>query len=85
MHEDYPEIAKYRRKGQEVEYRLRIDLEEFLQADEKGRDHLVCRSLLRSLYMLPEIGVKDCDYSRLIEDFKRVCYENGWLEKPQSD
>jgi hypothetical protein len=67
-YEEYEEVAKYRRKMREVEFRLRIDYSGFLCADAQGHITLIGESLLRSIDMMPGIGVRDVDFDRLRKD-----------------
>src|SRR4030042_1145061 len=69
--EAYGEVAKYSKRKKEVEFRLKIDHDAFLSAHTAGQVRLVSQSLLRSLRMMPEIGVKDVDFDRLTADVTR--------------
>ena len=65
---DYDEVAKYRRKKKEVEFRLKIDHDAFLKGTLVDQVRLMSDSLLRSINMMPEIGVQDVDFGKLYED-----------------
>jgi hypothetical protein len=66
--EDYGEVAKCRKSKKEVEFRLKIDHAAFLAATTAGQVRLMSDSLLRSIKMMPEIGVKDVDFDSLYAD-----------------
>lgn len=78
-HEDYPEIYKYSKRTKETEFRLFIDYKKFKKANQHKKITLMCQSSLRSLKMLPELGLKDCDLEQLKQDFLMVCKEHKWL------
>ena len=71
----YGEIAKYRKRLKEVEFRLKIDHAAFPSGN--GADHvrLISESLLRSLKMMPEIGVTKVDLEKLTKDVSRCLSE----------
>jgi hypothetical protein len=75
----YPEFTKYHKRRKVAEFRLKIDYERFKAAGPMEHRQLICQSLLRSIKMFPDIGVKDFDYKRLEEDFSRSAKEKGWL------
>jgi len=71
----YKEVTKYRKKRREAEFRLKIDHSEFLAADKARKVWLMSESLIRSIKMMPEIGVKDVDFDRLLEDVSNCLAE----------
>jgi hypothetical protein len=73
--EGYGEVAKYRKRLKEVEFRLKIDHESFCKGGLVDQVRLMAESLLRSLRMMPEIGVKDVDFDGLTADVRRCLTE----------
>lgn len=67
----YGEIAKYRKRLKEVEFRLKIDHAAFLSGSTADHVRLISESLLRSLKMMPEIGVTKVDLDRLTKDVSK--------------
>lgn len=66
--EDYNEMAEYSKKKKETEFRLKIDHDSFLNGSPKERLRLLSNSLLRSLKMMPDIGVINVDLIELTKD-----------------
>lgn len=71
----YGEIAKYRKRLKEVEFRLKIDHAAFLSGSTEDHVRLISQSLLRSLKTMPEIGVAKVDLDRLAKDVSRCLSE----------
>jgi len=71
----YGEIAKYRKRLKEVEFRLKIDHSAFSSGNAVDHVRLISQSLLRSLKMMPEIGVTKVDLDRLTRDVSRCLSE----------
>lgn len=70
--DDYPEIFKYSKRNKEAEFRLKINYNQFESGSPETQRKLISASLLRALKMMPEIGVKDIDYNRLMKDISQV-------------
>jgi len=64
----YPEVKRYRKQKKEVEFRLKIDHQEFLQGDSKTHLRLLAQSVLRSLELMKDMHIKDLDLERLTAD-----------------
>lgn len=71
----YGEIAKYYKRLKEVEFRLKIDHDAFLSGSTADHVRLISQSLLRSLKMMPEIGVIKVDLDRLTKDVSKCLSE----------
>jgi hypothetical protein len=71
----YKEITKYYKTKKEVEFRLKIDHEDFLSGNNAKKVWLMSESLLRSIKLMPEIGVKDVGFERLTADVSRCLAE----------
>ena len=54
---------------------MKIDHDAFLHASKSGQVHLIGESLIRSIKLMPEIGVKDVDFTRLEADVARCLAE----------
>lgn len=70
----YPEVKRYSQRKKEVEFRLKINHQEFLEGSPETQLKLMAESVLRSLYLMPEIGVKDVDLEQLTEDVTHCLY-----------
>ena len=79
MHENYPERFKYHKHRKVVEFRLRIDLEEFEAAGKSGQKRLLCEALLRSLDILDQKKVPDFDHRELRAAFVEIARRHRWL------
>ena len=62
---DYPEIAKKHVKRKVLEFRLKINHDEFLSASESGRAKLIFDALKRSISLMSELGVSAEDREKL--------------------
>ena len=62
---DYPEIAKKHVKRKVLEFRLKINHDEFLSASESGRTKLIFDALKRSVNLMSELGVSAEDREKL--------------------
>ena len=67
----YNEIAKYSPKKKEVEFRLKIDYITFLNGDAKKHIQLISASLIRAINMMSDIGVKNINFIKLLDDIEK--------------
>ncbi len=74
----YGEVAKYRPKKREVEFRLRIPHGEFRDSSEDGRCALFLESLIRSAEMMQQAGIEGLDIERLVRDLRILARNAGW-------
>lgn len=74
----YGEVAKYRSKKREVEFRLRIPHDEFRDSPPGKRCALFLESLVRSVGMMPEAGVRGIDVEKLTQDLRAMARRAGW-------
>jgi hypothetical protein len=72
---DYDEVAEYSKKKKEAEFRLKIDHNSFLYGEHEDRVRLISDSILRSLEMMPNIGVVDVDLIELKKDISNCLLE----------
>lgn len=70
--DDFKEIQRFNKKKKEVEFRLRIKHKDFLNASYDEKKKLFLESLLRSIQIMPEIGIKDFDFERLSNDIQKA-------------
>lgn len=74
------EIKKYSKKKKEVEFRLRIDYDRMLKADEKEAFRLVCNSILRSVDIAEnELKINDFDFQSFRTDLQTLFRKEGWI------
>lgn len=80
--EDFKERIRYSPKNKNMDFRLRIDFEEFRSADNLGRQSLIYEMLERSLSLLKgKKGIgKISEIDRLASDARQVAKEHGWLK-----
>ncbi len=78
----FKEIKRYRKKKKETEFRLRIDYNDFLKADDKKAVELICESILRSIDIArKEFHVKDFDIDQFRSDFINLLISQEWLDR----
>jgi hypothetical protein len=75
----FGEVAKLHRKRGVAEFRLRVPHADFKAASEAERRRMLLRSLIRSVSMMPDIGVRDLDAPKLIDDLHALGLKEGWL------
>lgn len=66
--DDYDEVAEYSKNKGIVEFRLKLNHDAFLKGTPTDRVRLLSDSLIRSLEMMPEIGVVGVDLTKLRKD-----------------
>lgn len=64
----YPEVKRYSKRKKEVEFRLKIDHNQFVHGDHKTHLRLLAESVLRSLDLMQEMNIKDLDLDKLTID-----------------
>jgi hypothetical protein len=67
-----PELAKFHKRRGVAEFCIRIPKADFIEGTEHHRRELVIDALVRSLAMMPQIGVKTIDVERLSADVKTL-------------
>ncbi len=83
----FPETKRYVKKEKSVEFRLRIDYEEMLKANEKEASKLICDSILRSVDIAESelkigknlIHIKDFDFQSFRNDLTHLFQQEGWI------
>jgi hypothetical protein len=75
----FGEVATLHRKRRVAEFRLRIPHADFKVASEAEQRGLLLSCLIRSLQLMPGIGVQDLDTSKLIDDLRALGSKEGWL------
>jgi hypothetical protein len=75
----YEEIKKYHKSDKSLEFRLKIDNEQFKNSNKATQMKLVCESLLRSLDMPIVKTLLFFNYEQLREDFTKLCEDQNWL------
>lgn len=77
----FKEIKKYSNKKKEVEFRLRIDYDKMLKANEKETFRLICESILRSIDIAEsELKIKDFDFSSFRNDLTHLFRKENWIK-----
>lgn len=64
----YPEVKRYSKRKKEVEFRLKIDHQQFLQGDRQTHLRLLSESVLRCLELMRDMHIKGLDLDRLTAD-----------------
>ena len=75
---DFTEVVKYSKKKRDMDFRLRVRFEDFIDTDELGRQSLLYQMLQRSLDLLIEKGANTSGISVLRADVERTANENAW-------
>lgn len=79
---DYREVAQFSKKDRSVEFRLRIPHGEFSRASREEQRALVLESLIRSVLMMPQLGIEGLDARRLTSDLERLAADHNWPAQP---
>jgi hypothetical protein len=77
---DFEDIIKYSPKKQEMDFRLKIDYQEFKMGSDQNREKLIFSMLQKSLELLREKGVSGEEMGRFMADVKQIGSENHWLK-----
>lgn len=78
--EFFQEIKRYRKNKKETEFRLKIDYDQLVKADEKGIYRLICESILRSIEIArAEFKVSKFDLDAFESDLKKCFKEENWI------
>lgn len=75
---DYEEITKYSKKRRDMDFRLRLDFDEFVNSSSLGQQKLIYQMLLRSLDLLLEKGANGAGVHAIKKDVELVARKNGW-------
>lgn len=68
----FQEIKKYHLRNKQIEFRLKIDHQKFLVADDKTAAQLICQSILRSVEIArKEFKIPDFDLDSFEVDLRR--------------
>lgn len=77
----FQEIKRYRKNKKETEFRLKIDYDQLVKADEKDTHRLICESILRSIEIArTEFKIVDFDLDVFEKDLKECFKKQGWVE-----
>ena len=76
---DFNEVIKYSKKKQDMDFRLKIDFEDFANATPLGQQQLIYQMLDHSLDLLVEKGVSSDGIKNLREDVLKVAEKNNWV------
>lgn len=82
MKEDDPNFEEryfYSKKKRDMDFRLKIDYQKFLDADELGRERLIYQMLERSLDILIKKGISSRGIEELRKDIRSVAIKKQWL------
>jgi hypothetical protein len=72
----YPEVATLSKKQREAEFRLHISHASFKDGTDQTRRSLLFAALIKSIEMMPSIGVRQLDVERLLIDVTRLARSN---------
>jgi hypothetical protein len=75
---EFKEICKYSLKKQEMDFRLKIDYEQFKNGTADERKLLIFQMLLRSLELLKEKGAGK-SITTFIDDIANLGKTNNWI------
>ncbi|MCG8612680.1 MAG: Imm44 family immunity protein [Pseudomonadales bacterium] len=81
----HDEVIKYSKKKRDMDFRLKINFDEFRSADSLGRQKLIYQMLLRSLNLLLEKGANEAGVNALVQDVSVVANKNGWMKQGKQD
>jgi len=82
---DYREIAKYIKSKKETEFRKRIDYLTFKAADAFDQRKLIFESLVKTVHLMPEIGVPNFNHQQVLDDLLDLARTEGWIGKTQTN
>lgn len=79
--EFFKEIKRYRKSKEETEFRLKIDYDQVVKADEKDTSRLICESILRSIEIArAEFKIPNFDLDIFEADIRECFKKQGWVE-----
>ena len=77
----FQEVKRYSKSKKETEYRLKLDYDQLVKADEKERYFLICESILRSIEIArTELKIPNFDLSEFEKDLKECFKKEGWVK-----
>ena len=77
----FQEIKRYRKSKKETEFRLKLDYDQLVKADEMERHFLICESLLRSVEIArTELKIPNFDLSEFAKDLKECFKKEEWVK-----
>jgi stress-induced morphogen len=76
--EDFEEVTKYSQKKKDMDFRLKVDYQQFKAGPQLQREKLIYQMLERSLSILKDKGLPSEGLDELQSDIKRVASEHGW-------
>ena len=76
---DFKEIFKFSKARRDMDFRLQLDYEKFVAADDRERRRLLFELLLRSLSMLKSKGGNEKEIERLMNNVRGVGESQGWI------
>lgn len=74
----YPEIYKYYPKKKKCDYRVKIDIKEFLLSDQAARCSMICDAIEKAISHLADQKTEQIDTKCLQQTFKDVRKNEGW-------
>lgn len=77
--DDYEEVIKYSKKKREIDFRLKINHQEFSNSSPIKQQTLFYRLILRTLDLLVEKGLSKDGINQLRSDTNIVAENNGWV------
>ena len=76
---NFDEVIKYSKKKQDMDFRLKIDFDDFSKTTALGQQKLIYQMLDRSLDLLIEQGVSSEGINVLRSDVIKVAEKNNWV------
>lgn len=77
--DNFEEIIKYSHKKKDMDFRLKINYQDFLNGNELDKEKFVFSMLLRSLKLLEEKGLFGSGMDDLKKDVLNVGLYHGWV------
>jgi len=74
----YPEIYKYYPKKKKCDYRIKIDIKEFLSNDQTTRCSMICDGIEKAISHLADQKTEQIDMKCLRQSFRDVRKLQGW-------
>jgi Immunity protein 44 len=76
---NFPEVRRYKKRKQEVEFRLKVDHQAFKEAGALAQRKLLSETILRSIDLSRELKISDFDAERFKKDVVQALKKNEWV------
>jgi hypothetical protein len=76
--ENFEEITKYSKKKRDMDFRLKVNFQQFKTGPQSLREKLIYEMLERSLTILKDKGLSAEGLNQLHSDIRQVAFQHGW-------